>query len=200
MIFASLGPHLPPNPLCWPAPLTLPGLPVPGPEDSIKYQMQAAHLDPVLALPRTSTVILGAWGALPGPGHCSCLLSPLLLSFTRSMISPSLRALESFYMPATPNFTCPARPPCRSPDSAVQPSSQYPPGRYASNLTCPGLKPYSPAAFLISEESLGHVVIPCFSVWKASMQLSTAAAPFCIPTSSAPGFYFLHIPNSTCYY
>ena len=47
-------------------------------------------------------------------------------------------------------------------------------------------------------EELGQMIYLFIIFWGISIQLSTVAAPVCIPTSSAKGFPFLHILASTC--
>ena len=45
-----------------------------------------------------------------------------------------------------------------------------------------------------------HMVVLFLIFWGTAISFSIAAAPFYVPTNSAQGFQFLHIPTNTCYF
>ena len=51
----------------------------------------------------------------------------------------------------------------------------------------------------VEGELLDHTAALCLTLWGTARLFSTAAAPFCIPTSSARGFRLLHVLTDTCY-
>ena len=77
---------------------------------------------------------------------------------------------------------------------AVVSNAPVPPGLQLSGFLLSLLWRVNPHKVL-----LGHMVILCLVFGGTVTLLSTAAAPFYIPISSAWGFQFLHIPTNSCF-